>query len=407
MTIFASPSNFVFQAQELSEKLSQSSLETLTGYWQCEFSVSPTNPRTHSWYLALSQGRVVFSGSQPLTWKSLLEVFQRYTPRLRSDEAKRIVSSLQQQSLLERQTTHPFLLSNLLEKLHKSRLVLNQQEVEQALRLRVLSDLDTYLFDYSGRAHFRPSPPLQMQLPIAGFAMENLLAEAAERRIWWNKLKAQIPSMDSSPVLTTKAVNSQQLTVEQKQRLEFLVSSGKTLRDIAFALAQDELETAKVFAKLISEGLVKLKPLTAVPEIFVIDDSSILLKQFERLVTSWGYSVRSFDHPADAMQSLLCSNPTAIFVDINMPNISGFDLVKQIRRCPELASVPLIMLTAEKTLSNNWRSRWSGCRFLSKPLTVDEFIPFQLELRQLLLEFTTTQELNHSNSNYSFEVSYC
>lgn len=397
----------MFRAQELSEKLKQVSQEGLTGYWHCEFSVSNSN-KPKSLYLALSQGQIIFSGKQPLTEKSLLEVFQRYLPRSCSDNAKAILSSLQQQSTLERRVTDPFLLSNLLDKLRKCNLILNLQEIEQALRLKTLSDFDTYLFAYSGQARFLSSPQLQLQLPIVGFEIEDLLSESTARCLSWNKLKTQVPSMDSSPVLTRKSIYSQQLTAEQRQRLEMLISSGKTLQDIAIALAQDELEIAKVFAKLISEGLVKLKTHSAVPEIFVVDDSAILLKQFERLVTSWGYSVKSFDHPADAMQNLLYSNPAAIFVDINMPSISGFDLVKQIRRCPELASVPLIMLTAEKTLSNNWRSRWSGCRFLTKPLTVDESISFQLELRNLLLECTTIEKQNQSvgSSTSSFEETY-
>jgi CheY-like chemotaxis protein len=359
-------------------------------------------------YLALSQGQIIFSGKQPLTEKSLLEIFQRYLPRSCSDNAKAILSSLQQQSTLEQRVADPFLLSNLLDKLRKCNLILNLQEIEQALRLKTLSDFDTYLFAYSGQARFLSSPQLQLQLPIVGFEIEDLLSESTVRRLSWNKLKTQVPSMDGSPVLTQKSIYSQQLTAEQRQRLEMLISSGKTLQDIAIALAQDELEIAKVFAKLISEGLVKLKTHSTVPEIFVVDDSAILLKQFERLVTSWGYSVKSFDHPADAMQNLLYSNPAAIFVDINMPSISGFDLVKQIRRCPELASVPLIMLTAEKTLSNNWRSRWSGCRFLTKPLTVDESISFQLELRNLLLECTTIEKQNQSvgSSTSSFEETY-
>ncbi|NJM68980.1 MAG: response regulator [Scytonema sp. RU_4_4] len=412
MILLASHSSFAFQAQELPQKLSQASLGMLTGYWQCEFPVSHSPNRTHSWYLALSRKRIIFSGTQPLAKQALLEVFQRYVPRLRSDDAKRIISNLQQPSILEQQETHPFLLLNLLNELHRLHLI-TYQEMEQALRLKILSDFDKYLFDHPGQAEFLPSPQLRMQIPMARFEIENLLSEAIKRQACWKKLKEQIPSMDSSFVLTMKAVESQDLTVEQKQRLEFLVSSGKTLSDIAFALAQDELEIAKVFAKLISNGLVKLQALSAVPEIFVIDDSPILLKQLESLMTGWGYVVRTFGHPAGAMQRMFSSNPAAIFIDINMPSISGFDLVKQIRRRPELASVPLIMLTAEKTLSNNWRARWSGCHFLTKPLTVNEVPSFQLELRKLLLELVKFQKQNqfvsssNDSSKDSFEESCC
>jgi CheY-like chemotaxis protein len=160
---------------------------------------------------------------------------------------------------------------------------------------------------------------------------------------------------------------------------------------------------AKVFAKLISEGLVTFQPSSesVLPTVFVIDDSPLLLKQFESLVASWGYAVRSFSDPVTALQTLGHSHPSVIFLDINMPDITGFDLVKQIRRQPDLVSVPLIILTAEKTLSNNWRARWSGCRFLSKPLIPDDIQPFQMELRMLLEELTPRDQ--HPSDRHSGE----
>jgi CheY-like chemotaxis protein len=387
---------FAFQAQELPQKLIQTSKDMLkgmlTGYWLCEFPVAYQTSQVHPLYIALLRGRIVFSSDQPISWNDLIKILQRYVPRLRSSSARQAILTLEQRLLAEQHNSRPVSLLKLLGELNKLDLV-NTEEVSQALRLKMLSDFDEYLFNYSGQAQFIPSPQIYTQSPILGFELEALIAEAQRRQSLWRKLRIQIPSMESIPVLNYKAVMRSNLSIEQKHRLESLLLHRKTLAEIATMLAQDPLEIAKGFIKLLGEGLVTLElPEHAVaPEIIIVDDSPLILKQFKNLVTKWGYQVKVSQTPITALKTMLTSNPALIFLDINMPEISGFDLVKQIRRQPELASVPLVMLTAEKTLSNNWRAQWSGCRFLSKPLSSQDVPQFQIELQILLKELAPLQ----------------
>ncbi len=382
---------FAFQAQELPQKLSQISQVMLkgmlTGYWLCEFPVAYQTSQVRPLYIALLRGRVVFSGNQQISWSDLIKILQRYVPRLRSSSARQAIATLEQRLLAEQSNSGSVGLLKLLGELNKLDLV-NTDEVSQALRSKILSDFDEYLFNYSGQAQFLPSPQLYTQSPILGFELETLLADAQRRQSLWRKLRIQIPSMESIPSLNYEAVMRSHLSIEQKHRLENLVLNRKTLADIAAMLAQDPLEIAKGFVKLIGEGLITLElPHHALaPEITIVDDSPLILKQFKNLVTKWGYQVKVSQTPTTALQTMLSSNPALIFLDVNMPEISGFDLVKQIRRQPELASVPLVMLTAEKTLSNNWRAQWSGCRFLTKPLSSQDVPQFQIELQLLLKE---------------------
>lgn len=379
----------------------------LTGYWHCEFPPPNRHSDGDSWYLALSQGQLVFSGSQQLSWQGLFKIFQRYVPHLRSEDAQQSIAALRQWFVADSQALQSASFPYLLDELYRLNLI-NPSQVERALRLKILADCDAYLFDRPGQAQFLPLPQLHTQSPIAGFDVEGLLSEVMERQAWWNKLKMQIPSMDSIPVLNREVLHLSHFTAEQKQRLEDLVYSGKTLNDIAVASAQDTLEIAKVFAKLLNQGLITFKSSTqsAIPEIVVVDDSPVLLRQFESLVSSWGYAVSTFSNPIDALRMLSRTNPTLIFLDINMPEVTGFDLVKQIRRYPDLDTVPLVMLTAERTLSNNWRARWSGCKFLTKPLAPHEVPQFQMELRMLLAElaplqqFTPLEKIYHTTTSY-------
>ncbi|GAB4383767.1 MAG: hypothetical protein Kow00121_46210 [Elainellaceae cyanobacterium] len=380
--------SFVFQAQELPQKLSQLSTDTSTGYWLFEFPAAHPTDRADRFYLALLQGKVIFSGNQKLSWHPLLAALQRYVPRLRSEEAKQAIQALEQKLLVSgTQAEQAVLLPECLHELNQLSLVSNQ-EVAQALRLKVLSDFDAYLFHASGQARFLATTQLHLQAPIAGFGLEDLLFEVRKRQALWHKLQIQVPSMEHVPIINAEAVARSGLSAEQRQRLEGLVLHGKTLAEIAAGLAQDSLEVAKGFAQLIHSGLVSLERPTrnTIPKIVIVDDSPLILKQFKSLVTRWGYQVQLSQTSATALEVMLSCNPTIIFLDINMPGLNGFELVKQIRRQPKLADVPLIMLTAEKTLSNNWRAQWSGCKFLAKPLTPAEVPQFQMELRMLLEE---------------------
>ena len=178
--------------------------------------------------------------------------------------------------------------------------------------------------------------------------------------------------------------------MEQKQRIHKLTNQGKALDNIANDLAQDPLEIAKVFAKLVRSGFVTMKlPPDAVSktlrlEVFIVDDSPIFLGDFQKLVTKWGYRVNLHTNATTAVQKMLESKPAIIFLDINMPGASGFDLIKEIRRQPKLASLPVVLLTAENSLSNQWRAKWGSCQFLAKARTPTEIQTFHTELRSLL-----------------------
>lgn len=397
--------SFQFQAQELPQKLSQVSQEILTGYLLLEFPTLGGTNSINPWYLGLSQGQVIFSGNQQLSWQVLLRIFQRYVARLQNTDVRRTIQGLEQRFLQEKHKIQSVLLLELLHELQQMSSI-TIEELRAALRLKILSDFDTYLFNYPGQAQFLPSTQLDIQTPLLGFDIEDLLSQAQERKSFWYKLQPTIPSMESVPILNLEVVESNNLTPTQKQWLKTLTSAERSLNEIAWSLAQDSLEIAKLFANLIGKRLVSLKSstVTCTPEFFVVDDSPLILKQFETLVTSWGYSVRSFHGPTAVLQALEDSNPTAFFLDINMPGITGFDLVKQIRRRPQFVSVPIIMLTAEQTLTNNWRARWTGCQFLSKPLAPNDVQRFKKELRLLLAELLPLYQPSQVENRLGYQI---
>jgi len=104
------------------------------------------------------------------------------------------------------------------------------------------------------------------------------------------------------------------------------------------------------------------------------------------LLLSWGYQVDFTDDAESATSKILDYKPTIVLIDINMPGLNGFDLIKQIRRQRELSSLSLVLVTAENSMTNSFRARWANCRFLAKPHSTSDTAKFRDELRNLLRE---------------------
>jgi CheY-like chemotaxis protein len=382
---------FSFHAQELPQKLAEHVPLAGVGYWQSRFDRLSSRKQPFSWKLGVSDGKIFYSGSQYWTSQTLVKVVQRYVSSTRQEAAKPYFSLLQQNDPAQTNATSVQLINQM-----KQMGFLDNAQLIEALRLKVLNDLDTYCLMGSGEAEFVPDETLTLQLPIPGLDAQTLMNEAVQRQFLWYQLKKQVPSMNLIPVLNQEALERSSLPATQRSHVQNWVQSGKTLNNIAISLAKDTLEVAKMFAKLVSAGIIQLVPpnQSAPSTIMIIDDSPLVLMQFQHWVTALGYPVLVCQDAEVALSTILKVKPSAIFIDINMPEISGFELAKQIRQQPQISSIPLVILTGEQKLSNKWRAQWSGCDFLTKPLSMSEVGLFQSQLQELLqrlINSSTTQ----------------
>lgn len=67
--------------------------------------------------------------------------------------------------------------------------------------------------------------------------------------------------------------------------------------------------------------------------------------------------------------------PDLILLDINLPKKDGFELLAEIKQCPELSRIPVVILTSSQSDRDILKSydRHANC-FISKPVDVDEFL---------------------------------
>ncbi len=378
--VIVTTDRFLFSARELSPRLLEHIQSGKTGYWQHQFDRLDDSAQNSHWNLAINDGQILYSGNRVWSPHSLFRVVWRYIPQIRNEEIKSQFNSLKQRAIDEKLTV-----DRVLAMMQQSNII-NNVQLLAALETKILNDLDIYLLMGSGAAKFIQTDNIATDLPVSGFSPNKLLEQAKQRQSLWFRLKQQVPSMSLCPILDRSALETAKLPTAQQRRIELLVKSDRTLHEIADGMAKDPLEVAVMFAKLAKMKLVKFESARKnVPStVMVIDDSPLLLAQFKNWVSALGYPVVVCQDATTALTTIAKVMPAAIFIDINMPVFSGFELVKQIRQQPELAAIPLAILTGEQRLSNKWRAQWSGCEFLTKPLTSAGISDFQVQLEALL-----------------------
>ena len=351
-------------------------------------------------YLGISQGRFIYSGREAvLSWVACVDVLQRSLPKLRSAAARQQILHLENSVSRE----HHALLGSMINKLVSQRLV-DYEDTLRAFRTSILVMLEYLIGLGPGYATFIPNYQLVASAPIQGFELETLITGLERRQSKWQQLKPAVPSMQAIPVLNAGALEAAALPPQQKERLTVLLAHQNTLSQIASRFGKDPLAVANTFSGLIEQKLVSLQlpanstnsGLAAVPQVFVVDDSPVLIRQFVKLVTHWGYRVQYSSDATTAVAAIAEAKPDAIFLDINMPEANGFDLIKQIRKTGEISSTPLVLLTAENSVSNKWRAQWASCKFLSKPSTSTEVLGFRDELQAILHELAPLSSKSHS-----------
>jgi two-component system cell cycle response regulator DivK len=98
-----------------------------------------------------------------------------------------------------------------------------------------------------------------------------------------------------------------------------------------------------------------------------------------RVLTAEGHTVLEAEDGPTGLQVAQRERPDLVLVDINMPEMDGYEVAARLRALSELDRVPIIALTANVLRGDRQRSLESGCDgYIQKPLDVD-LLPSQIE----------------------------
>ena len=95
-----------------------------------------------------------------------------------------------------------------------------------------------------------------------------------------------------------------------------------------------------------------MNPATPRPTIMVVDDSPANLKLLGGLFRENGYQVRPFTQGALALRAADNEAPDLFLLDINMPEIDGYELCRRLKASPSLKDIPVIFLSTLQDLND-------------------------------------------------------
>jgi len=117
------------------------------------------------------------------------------------------------------------------------------------------------------------------------------------------------------------------------------------------------------------------KQLNTSPLIMVVDDSLTVRKITSRILNRAGYQVMTATDGVDALEKMQESTPDVMILDIEMPRMDGFALVRELRRVPETENLPIIMITSRTANKHREYAMQLGVNtYLGKPYQEDELL---------------------------------
>jgi len=116
--------------------------------------------------------------------------------------------------------------------------------------------------------------------------------------------------------------------------------------------------------------------------VLVIDDSNTIRRSAEIFLKQGGHEVALAEDGFDALAKLGDFHPDLVFCDILMPRLDGYQTCAIIKRNPQFAAVPVIMLSSKDGLFDKARGRMVGSQdYLTKPFTKDQLLQAVLQHR--------------------------
>ena len=110
-------------------------------------------------------------------------------------------------------------------------------------------------------------------------------------------------------------------------------------------------------------------------KILVVEDNELNLKLFCDLLRAHGYETEPVRDGREAVERARGFQPDMIVMDIQMPHITGLELIEQLKADEDLKPIPIMAVTAYAAKGDEERIRDAGAEgYVSKPISVIRFV---------------------------------
>lgn len=93
-------------------------------------------------------------------------------------------------------------------------------------------------------------------------------------------------------------------------------------------------------------------PTTTPASVLIVDDNPVNLRLLIRILTEMGHKARPAKNGRLALDSAQSAPPDLILLDIMMPEMNGFEVLRELKRDPNLRDIPVLIISALDDMSN-------------------------------------------------------
>ena len=116
-------------------------------------------------------------------------------------------------------------------------------------------------------------------------------------------------------------------------------------------------------------------------KILIVEDNALNIKLFCDLLAAHGHEPQAVTDSRMALDAARHLEPDLVITDIQLPHVSGMELIREIRADERLREVPIMAVTAYSAIGDEERIRDAGAQaYVSKPISVVRFVEQVSEL---------------------------
>ncbi len=109
--------------------------------------------------------------------------------------------------------------------------------------------------------------------------------------------------------------------------------------------------------------------------VLIVEDNELNMKLFNDLLEAHGFGTIQTRSGVEAVELTRKHRPDLILMDIQLPEVSGLQVIQWIKDDEALRHIPIVAITAFAMKGDEEKIRQSGCEaYLSKPISVVKFL---------------------------------
>ena len=109
--------------------------------------------------------------------------------------------------------------------------------------------------------------------------------------------------------------------------------------------------------------------------VLVVEDNELNLKLFCDLLRAHEFVTEGVRDGREAVERARAFAPDLIVTDIQLPHVTGYELIEQFKADPTLSAIPIMAVTAYAGREDEERIRAAGAdAYVSKPISLARFV---------------------------------